>query len=114
GRRAGWQDAAGYVTGMGGFTSATGNTTNTTNTTGDLLIEGGARIAPHVMVLANVGYFRNLQTELQPTLDNATATLSANQGLTVIGAGTLPAWYATGGVRIEVPTATTALLYVLG
>jgi opacity protein-like surface antigen len=108
GQRAGWQDAGGYVTGMGGFASATGNTT------GDLLVEGGVRVAPHVMLFGDLGQFHNLQGDLQPTLNSATTTLAANQGLTILGGGTLPAWYSVGGVRVEVPTSSAVLPYVLG
>jgi hypothetical protein len=35
---AGGRDAAGYVTGLGGFAASVGNTT------GDMLVEGGVRI----------------------------------------------------------------------
>ena len=45
------------------------------------------------MVFGNIGRFANLQADLQPTLDSATAALSANQGLSVIGGGKLPASY---------------------
>ena len=57
-----WQNAAGYVTGLGGFQAATGSTT------GDVLVEGGVRVAPHVMVFGDLGWFRNLQSDLTPTL----------------------------------------------
>jgi opacity protein-like surface antigen len=105
----GGQDAKGFVTGLGGFTTSVGSTT------GDMLIEGGVRIAPHTMLFGNVGRFGNLQGDLQPTLDATTAALAANQGLTVIGGGSLPASYYTGGVRVEVPiNSSRALPYVLG
>jgi opacity protein-like surface antigen len=108
GQHQAWQDAGGYVTGMGGFTTVTGNTTS------DLLIEGGVRVVPHVMVFGNVGQFHNLQADLQPTLNTATTALATNQGLTVLGGGTLPAWYSIGGARVEVPTSRAVLPYVLG
>ncbi len=108
GQHPGWQEAGGYVTGMGGFATTTGNTT------GDLLVEGGVRIVPHVMVFGDLGRFHNLQADLQPTLNTATTTLATNQGLSVLGGGTLPAWYSIGGVRIEVPTSKAVLPYVLG
>jgi opacity protein-like surface antigen len=108
GQHPGWQDASGYVTGMGGFTTTTGNTT------GDLLVEGAVRVAPHVMVFGDLGQFHNLQADLQPTLNTATTALATNQGLTVVGGGTLPAWYSIGGVRVEVPTSKAVLPYVLG
>jgi len=98
-------DAKGYLLGLGGFASSVGTTT------GDMLLEGGVRIAPHVKLFGNVGHFGNLQADLQPTLDSATAALSANQGLSVIGGGSVPAWYGEGGVRVEVPTGTRVLPY---
>jgi opacity protein-like surface antigen len=104
----GGEDAPGYVTGLGGFASSVGNTT------GDLLLEGGVRIAPHVMVIGNVGRFGNLQSDLQPTLDATTSALAANQGLTVIGGGSIPATYVSGGMRVEVPTNSRVMPYVLG
>jgi hypothetical protein len=98
-------DAKAYITGLGGFATAVGNTT------GDWLLEGGVRIVPRVKLFGNVGRFGNLQAALQPTLDAATAALSANQGLAVIGGGTVPAWYGVGGVRIEVPAGHRVLPY---
>jgi len=101
-------DAKGYITGLGGFATSVGNTT------GDALLEGGVRIAPHVMVFGNVGRFGNLKGDLQPTLDSTTAALSANQGLTVIGDGSMPAWYGVGGLRVEIPVRARVLPYVFG
>jgi opacity protein-like surface antigen len=105
---AGGPDAKGYVSGLGGFA------TSVTNTTGDMALEGGVRIAPHLMVLGDIGRFANLQADLQPTIDGTTAALAANQGLFVIGGGSLPATYFTGGLRLEVPTRTRIMPYVLG
>jgi opacity protein-like surface antigen len=104
----GGQNASGYVTGLGGFATSVGNTT------GDIAAEGGVRIAPHVMVFGNVGRFANLQADLQPTLDRATAALSANQGLSVVAGGKLPASYGLGGLRVVVPAGSRVLPYVLG
>ena len=115
----GWQDSAAYVTGLGGFQAATGSTT------GDLLIEGGVRIAPHVMVFGDLGYFRNLQPDLTNSLNDTVASLQNtqglavtalqnNQGLSVTGSGTLPAVYSIGGVRVEIPTSNLFLPYVFG
>src|SRR5437879_5220316 len=84
-QEAGGPDAPGYVTGVGGFSMSVGGTT------GDVLIEGGVRIAPNLMVIGNVGRFGNLQSDLQPTLDATTAALAATQGIAVSGGGTLPA-----------------------
>jgi opacity protein-like surface antigen len=102
------QDAAAFVSGLGGFATSVGNTT------GDVSVEGGVRVAPHMMVFGSIGRFANLQGELQPTLDATTATLAANQGLAVSSAGTLPASFYQGGVRVEIPTTTRVLPYALG
>jgi opacity protein-like surface antigen len=104
----GWQDSAAYVTGLGGFQAATGSTT------GDLLIEGGVRVAPHVMVFGDLGYFRNLQPDLTNSLNNTVASLQNTQGLAVTATGTLPALYSIGGVRVEIPASNLFLPYVFG
>ncbi len=103
-----WQNAAGYVTGLGGFQAATGSTT------GDVLVEGGVRVAPHVMVFGDLGWFRNLQSDLTPTLNTTVTSLQNTQGLSVAGGGTLPATYSIGGVRLEIPVSNMFLPYVLG
>jgi len=102
------EEAAGYVSGVGGFATSFGNTT------GAVALEAGARVAPHVMVFGNIGRFADLQGELQPTLDNDTAALMANQGLAVNAGGTLPTSFYQGGVRVEVPTGHKLLPYALG
>jgi opacity protein-like surface antigen len=98
----------GFVSGLGGFTRSGGDTT------GNMLVEGGGRVAPHVMVFGDFGRFANLQTALQPTLSAATAALAASDGIGVTGGGTLPAWYGVGGLRAEIPTRTRVSPYVLG
>jgi opacity protein-like surface antigen len=100
--------ARGYVSGVGGFATSVGNTT------GDVGLEVGVRIAPHVMAFGNIGRFTDLQGELQPTLSNATTSLLANQDLGVTGGGTLPASFYQGGLRLEIPTGTKFLPYTLG
>jgi opacity protein-like surface antigen len=103
----GAQDPNGYVSGLGGFATSVGNST------GDMLVEGGVRIAPHVMVFADLGRLGNLQADLQPTLDSATTALS-NQGLAVAASGSLPAWYGAGGLRAEMPISSRVMPYALG
>jgi opacity protein-like surface antigen len=103
-----WQNAAAYVTGLGGFQAATGMTT------GDVLVEGGVRVAPHLMVFGDLGWFKNLQPELTPSLNNTVTSLQTAQGLSVTGSGTLPAVYSIGGVRVEIPVSNLFLPYVLG
>lgn len=107
-KMAGPGDGGAYVAGLAGFATSTGNTT------GDVAIEGGVRIAPHVKLFADLGHFGDLRGDLQPTLDATTAALSANQGLSVLGGGKLPATYFTGGLRVDVPTGTRVVPYLLG
>src|SRR5262245_28804243 len=101
------QDPNGYVSGFGGAAWAAGNAT------GNVLIEGGVRIAPHVMAFGNLGRFANLKGDLEPTLDAATTALS-DQGVDVTSGGTLPAWYGLGGLRAAFPVSAHLLPYVIG
>lgn len=108
GKSASLNDGSGYVTGLAGFASSTANTT------GDVRIEAGVRVAPHVKIYGDLGHFANLQGDLQPMLDATTSSLEANQGLGVIGSGSLPASYFTGGLRVDMPTMARLTPYVLG
>jgi opacity protein-like surface antigen len=108
GQMAGGENAKGYISGLGGFA------TSASNTTGDISAEAGVRVAPHVMVFGSIGHLANLAGDVQPTLDAATASLAANESLQVIATGSLPATYYSGGVRVEIPTSTRVLPYVLG
>jgi opacity protein-like surface antigen len=101
------QDPSGYLIGLGGFATSVGTTT------GDVRVEGGVRIAPHLTVFGNAGRFRNLQADLQPTLD-ATAAALSGQDFAVIGGGSLPATYVSGGLRVSVPTHSRLMPYALG
>src|SRR6185503_19520045 len=84
-------------------------------TSGDAIAEVGGRIAPHLLVFGDLGRFRNLQpSAVQPSIDDATAALSADQGLNVIGAARVPAWYTVGGLRYEAATRSRVVPYVLG
>jgi opacity protein-like surface antigen len=82
-------------------------------TTGNLIFEGGARVAPHLLAFGNVGRFNDLQPDLTPSISAQTAAL-ASQGLDVNGSGTLPVSYLLGGLRAELLTKRRALPYVLG
>lgn len=108
GQNGGWQDAPAYITGLGGFQAATGQTT------GDVLLEGGVRIAPHVMVFGDLGWFKNLQGDLTSSLNSTVTSLQNSQGLIVTGSGTLPALYSIGGARVEIPASDLFLPYVFG
>src|SRR5262245_16258363 len=101
-------DPRGFISGFGGTTSALGNST------GAVQVEGGVRIAPHLMIFGNLGRFHDLHGDLQPTLDAAVASLSANQGLDVTSTGSIPAWYGSTGVRASIPLHGPVEPYVLG
>src|SRR5262245_26633515 len=101
-------DPRGFITGFGGTTRALGNST------GNVQVEGGVRIAPHLMVFGNLGRFQDLHGDLQPTLDAAVASLSADQGLDGTSTGTIPAWYGSTGLRASIPMRGPVSPYVLG
>ena len=96
-----------------GYVSLFGGTVWAGDSTGSVILEGGARVAPHVLAFGNIGRYNDLQTDLTPSLNAETATLSG-EGLDVTGVGTLPAWYTLGGLRAEFPANRHALPYVLG
>jgi opacity protein-like surface antigen len=99
----------GYVSGLGGF-AASPDTTS-----GNLLVEGGVRIAPHLLVFGSVGEFHNRQpSDAQSAVDSTTAMLSVAQGLGVVGTPRVPAWYSMGGLRYDVPMQARVSPYVLG
>lgn len=101
-------DARGYVNAAGGFAITSDNTS------GDVLGEAGVRVGRNLFVFGNVGRFENLQpSTFQPTVDSATANLSAG-GLAVTGEARVPASYTMGGVRYLVPTRSKASPYVFG
>jgi opacity protein-like surface antigen len=103
------QTERGYVTGAGGFAV----TTDTTS--GNAIGEAGVRIARHLLAFGDIGRFRNLQpSETQPAVDGTTASLFAAQGLSVEGTGRVPAWYAVGGLRYEIPTRSRVSPYLSG
>jgi opacity protein-like surface antigen len=106
-QEAGGPAAGGYISIFAGPVWSAGNST------GNILFEGGGRIAPHLMVFGNAGRFANLQGDLTPSIDT-TATALANDGLDVTAGGTLPAWYGIGGLRAEVAASRHLLPYVLG
>lgn len=101
-------DPRGFITGLGGTTSALGNTTSA------MQVEGGVRIAPHLMIFGNLGRFGDLHGDLQPSLDAAVSSLSTNQGLDVTSTGTIPAWYGSTGLRASLPVRGPVSPYVLG
>jgi opacity protein-like surface antigen len=106
-QEAGGPNAGGYVSVFAGPVWSAGNST------GSVLFEGGARIAPHLMVFGNFGHYANLQGDLTSTIDSAATTL-ASDGLDVTAAGTLPAWYGVGGLRAEIAASKHLFPYVLG
>ena len=103
----------GIVSGTRGYVSLFGGTVWAGDSTSSVVIEGGARVAPHVLAFGNIGHFKDLQNDLTPSLSAETAALSG-QGIDVNGIGTLPAWYTLGGLRAEIPANKHALPYVLG
>ena len=102
------------------------------DSTASLIVEGGGRVAPHLLVFGNLGRFNDLQPDLTPSLDAlpyvlgglGTARLKPNeQFMFTSGAlpdGTVPAvgtdltsTLETSGVLL-VPARTNAFMYTLG
>jgi opacity protein-like surface antigen len=82
-------------------------------TSGDIVGEAGVRVARNLFVFGDVGQFHNLQPSLvQPAVD-VTDTLLSASGVSVTGAGRVPAWYSIGGVRYAMPMRGVSP-YVLG
>src|SRR4029450_7710786 len=63
-------DPRGFISGFGGTAKLLGNST------GNVQVQGGVRIAPHLMIFGNLGHFQDVHGDLQPTLDAAVASLS--------------------------------------
>jgi len=83
-------------------------------TSGAATIEAGYRVAPHLSVFANVGQFYDVQpSAVQPSIDAATEQLSTT-GLTVTGAGRVPASFLVGGARYELVNLHGWVPYALG
>ncbi|PYR74054.1 MAG: hypothetical protein DMF86_19185 [Acidobacteria bacterium] len=105
---AGAQEKKGFVQGSGGFA------TNSEATSGDVALQGGVRVAPHLVVFGDIGRLTNVQpSDAQPAVDTAVSALAANN-LTITGDAHVPAWYTAGGVRLEIPTRTLVTPYVFG
>ena len=103
------QSERGYITGVGGFTNAA------SATSADVFAEGGVRVAPHLSVFGDLGKFHNLApSNEQTSIDSTVATLSADQGLSVLGTARVPAWYSIGGVRWSATPHGRVAPYVLG
>ena len=102
------QSTRAYIDGAGGF-ATTGE-----GTSGNVLAEGGVKVAPHLFVFGDVGRFHNLlPSEVQPAVDSATQTLSA-LGVDVSGDARVPAWYTSGGLRAQIPAGNRLTPYVFG
>jgi hypothetical protein len=102
------QGDRGYIAGSGGF-AITPETTS-----GAVMIEGGVRVAPHLLVFGDLGQYHDLQpSDVQPAVDLATEQLSTT-GLNTIGTGRVPATYALGGLRYELTPFHSFMPYALG
>ena len=103
------QSERGYVSGAGGFAAGPDGTS------GDLLVEGGVRIAPSLFVFGDLGQFHNLQpSSAQPGVDQTVTNLSALDGVGVTGTAQVPALYALGGLRYELPARRHVAPFVFG
>ena len=81
------QSERAYVSGSGGFAAGPDGTS------GDVLVEGGVRIAPSLFVFGDFGQFHNLQpSSVQPAVDQTVTNLSSLEGVNVVGTAQTPAW----------------------
>src|SRR5262245_12567473 len=102
------QTERGYLTGIGGFAVTPETTSN------DVVAEAGIRVAPHLMVFGDVGRFHDLQpSDVQDNI-NLTTQASADQGLSVVGTGRVPALYTVGGLRYQPTSFGRISPYVMG
>jgi len=103
------QSERAYVSGSGGFAAGPDGTS------GDLLVEGGVRIAPSLFVFGDFGQFHNLQpSSVQPAVDQTVTNLASFDGVNVVGSAQVPAWYSLGGVRYELPARRHFSPFVFG
>jgi opacity protein-like surface antigen len=99
----------GFITASGGFT------TNTEATSGNIDIQGGLTVAPHLQVYGNIGQYMNLQpSDSQSAVDATTGLVAASMGLNVTGEPRVPALYVLGGLRYETPKIGRVEPYVMG
>jgi hypothetical protein len=97
-----------YIGGAGGFA------VTPENTSGAVMLEGGVRVAPHLFVFGDLGQYHDVQpSDVQPNIDLATEQLSTT-GLNTIGTGRVPATFALGGLRYELPLVHGFMPYALG
>jgi opacity protein-like surface antigen len=102
------QSERGYIGGAGGFA------VTPENTSGAVMLEGGVRVAPHLFVFGDLGQYHDVQPSVvQPSIDLTTEQLSTT-GLNTIGTGRVPATFALGGLRYEMPLVHGFMPYALG
>ena len=96
--RANAQEEKGFVRGLVGMTFGT----ETSSIFGG---GGGFRIAKHVQLIGEAGRMQNVAPkEIQDEVDLESALLSADLGVPVTVNVKVPAVYAMGGIRMNVPT----------
>ena len=87
-------------------------TTASSATSGDVGIDVGREVAPHLIVFGSVGRLQNVDPSLaQPGVDAAVAALGASN-TSVIRMARTPATYFIGGARYSVPTHYMVTPYV--
>jgi opacity protein-like surface antigen len=83
----------GFVGGLGGVTFGT-------VTSAAVAGQGGARIAPDLFVIGEVGYMRNvLPKKIRDEIDNLADALAFEAGVPVSLSVSIPAMYGFGGLR---------------
>lgn len=103
------QTERGFVSGIAGFV------TSPDGTTGNVLGEAGVRVAPHLLFFGGIGKFQNLQpSQVQSAVDQAVSSISTANAVVLNGEARVPAWYASAGLRVEMPTHSRITPYILG
>jgi opacity protein-like surface antigen len=93
------QTERGYIGAIGGFAVSAASTSPRV-TSGDWALEGGARIAPDLMLFGDVGHFNDLTPSTsQAEVANTVSTLSSTDAVDVTGSARMPARYGLAGLR---------------
>jgi opacity protein-like surface antigen len=111
------QETRGYVTAVAGlsvFSNISGFSTAGKQATSDIGANLGVRVRPHILVVGEGGWLRNLQKGVQPMLVNTTTSLYDSHAISLTGGGSLGVWYGLGGVGVTGPTVSAWTPYIVG
>ena len=99
----------------GGFVRGLGGVTLGTETGGTVGGGVGVSLSPHVDIIGEFGWLQNvLPSELQDDIDTAATLITLLSGVPVTIGAKIPAVYALGGVRGNIPTGSRVTPFVDG